>query len=97
MQGNSPRPISPQDSSATIFDYLLLVTLVAVASLLTLVCADWVARRVELQHRVMVCVSGWRAEDDGTRLRMVRPDGDLVPCGMAPRPPAVELQHEDRR
>lgn len=39
-------------------------------------------------RRVLVCVSGWMAEDDGITMRLIRRDGTLVPCltptGIAP-------------
>lgn len=31
-------------------------------------------------RRVLVCVSGWSAEDDWRGLRLLRRDGTLVPC-----------------
>ena len=73
---------------------LILIVLGAVV-LLTLVCADWVAQRMAMRDRVLVCVSGWRAEDDGRSLRMVRHAGTLVPCdALRLQPPAVDLRQK---
>lgn len=35
---------------------------------------------VGCERRVLVCVSGWMAEDDGITMRLIRRDGTLVRC-----------------